>query len=123
MDARARAQEGERGRGWQRMAEQSGKMGITIDCKSLDKRPGIVKTRSSILILYVASRRKDGRSDKGQKSTRVAVFNSSDDCRHLSAHSVALFMYHRNAPEIHLSSPHLRILWKFRKEKESQSHP
>lgn len=36
------------------MAEQSGKTGITIDCKSLDKRPGIVKTRSSILILYVA---------------------------------------------------------------------
>lgn len=56
---RARVQERERerkrGRGRQRMAEQSGKTGITIDCKSLDKRPGIVKTRSSILILYVAS--------------------------------------------------------------------
>jgi len=54
-----RKREGEKERdgrkGRQRIAEQNGKTGITIDCKSLDKRPGIVKTRSSILILYVAS--------------------------------------------------------------------
>jgi len=53
--AKEEMREKERGRGRQRMAEQNGKTGITIDCKSLDKRPGIVKTRSSILILYVAS--------------------------------------------------------------------
>lgn len=75
------------------MAEQNGKTGITIDCKSLDKRPGIVKTRNSILILYVASQGWAGeRSDKGQKSTRVAVFNSGDDCRHLFGHKEALFI-------------------------------
>jgi len=91
--ARARERERERwggggeGKGGGReRAEQSGKTGITIECKSLDKRPGIVKTRSargSILILYVASQGR-AQSDKGQKSTRVAVFNSDDDCRHSS---------------------------------------
>jgi hypothetical protein len=90
--ARARERKGEmgegegKGGGGRERAEQSGKTGITIECKSLDKRPGIVKTRSargSILILYVASQGR-AQSDKGQKSTRVAVFNSDDDCRHSS---------------------------------------
>lgn len=80
----------------------TGKAGITIGCKSLDKRPGIVKTRSgrgSILILYVASRKDGWASDKGQKSTRVAVFNSDDDCRHSSGRAARDSFYHRN-PEI-----------------------
>jgi len=98
---RGRERKGERAE----RAEQSGKTGITIECKSLDKRAGIVKTRSargSILILYVASQGR-ARSDKGQKSTRVAVFNSDDDCRHSSGSRAAGAFYHRNTGKVSLS--------------------
>lgn len=58
-------------------------MGLTIACKSLDKRPGIVKTRrdrDSILIFYrVSSRYAETIKDKSWEDC-----NSNGDSRHFS---------------------------------------